>query len=142
MQDEVADVMRIVESGDDIQEKDLVVEYGRYGTSRVKRSRRVTATARAVSAVKAQYPHIEKRTPADNMMIEKFVRDYLKNRGTGVIEICEIAPIAAEMFWIPTKYDIRAKEAAATIAATSRTTEYGRWYWSLPSFLGGGAKFD
>lgn len=103
-----------------------------------RKQRRVTATARAVAATKAQFGVIEDPSTADRMMVAKYIRDFLRKKGTHDIDIVEIAPLAAEMFWVKTTSECVAQQVQSTSVARAREASYGRHYVSWTYWFGRG----
>lgn len=128
------EVMLTVECGEDVLKQDP--DFEKVCHHRTNRTRRITTTARAVLAAKAQFGMIDAPSSADRMMVSKWIRDWLKKKGVHAYDACRIAPIAAELFWAPTRAEIYAKQIAKSAAVGVRTVAHGRTFWSRSGWFG------
>lgn len=131
----VKDVLRVINDPEEVVKEQDTVRGGGKADAKPRRQRRVTCTARAVMAAKAKFVGLSVRTQADHTVVFKYIAAWMRERGTHDADICEIAPLASELFWIPTKAEIIAKQAASAYACGEMRQAKRQSYFSLGKWL-------
>lgn len=78
-------------------------------------------------AAKAEFGLL-KRTEANRLVVQKFIRDAMRDRNMRPTHIAWYLPLAVEAAFIPTRYDILAKKIAATDAVAEIEARNGPWF--------------
>lgn len=112
IEDHVADVLRHVD--------DATVEEGEeeeaFYTPRMPRGR---FQGKVVAIAKAEFGHLQ-RTEANRLMVRKFMRDFMRERGMRPTHIAQHLDVSVACFFIPSDQDILAHQVGATREAHTR----------------------
>jgi len=93
------------------------------------------------NVVRARIGGTPKRTEANRLMVQKMVRDYMKERNVRESHMPRHAPLACALVFVPTKFEVEAKKFEGTLAVRRRDEDAGLWghvagLWGLRHFLG------
>lgn len=88
---------------------------------------RISRLASAAAKVKFGLP---KCTEANMLVVGKFIRDWLDERGVRPSHIEHIAPIATALVFVPTRADVEARAILASRPVVQAFEAYNATYWS------------
>jgi len=92
------------------------------------------------NVVRARIGGTPRRTEANRLMVQKMVRDYMKERCVRESHMPLHAPLACSLVFVPTKYEVEAAKFEATAVADERSDDVRGWGRFVPSgawgFLG------
>lgn len=121
---------------DDVERLEIDV-HGRARKREWSKSRN-SITAELIWEVKYKFGSIP-RNEANVLMVSKYVRDYLRERGVRPQDACAIYPFVVECSFIKYKFEIDAERMAVTRAAEYKKEEESlqkrAWPWWLGPFL-------
>lgn len=129
VENHVADVMANVDDGDFSSNE---LEDGGFFTAGMKRGR---FQAKLIAIAKAEFGLLA-RTQANRLMVRKFLRDHMRERGMRPTHIAQHLDVSVACFFIPSSQDIVAHQLGASREALTREGIINTAWESAYGFLG------
>lgn len=98
--------------------------------------------ASVIRAAKAEYPDIMERTAANRMMVTRFMRDLMRERGMRPTHIVDNINVCVAIFFIPSMQQIQGLQVDATFSAHMREDEAKCDWFSFFHGFGGRLKYQ
>lgn len=93
----------------------------------VKAMRRGRFAAHVANVVRARLGGCPKRTGANMLVVQRMVRDYMKELNVRESHMPMHAPKACLYVFVPNKHDVAASQLAGTFAIADRAEQVGGW---------------
>jgi len=78
--------------------------------------------------VRARLGGTPTRTEANRLMVQKMCRDYMKERGMRDAHMPRHLPMAVALAFVPTKWEVEARQFEASAAVSDRDGDAGLWF--------------